>query len=40
LTGRGLGWPIHGAVVGARGGEVAGEAAERKRRRGEAPCDR
>jgi hypothetical protein len=40
LTGGGLGWPVHGAVVGARGGEVAGEAAERKRRWGEVPCDR
>jgi hypothetical protein len=32
LTGGGLGWPVHGAVVGARGGEVAGEAVERNRR--------
>jgi hypothetical protein len=39
-TGGGLGWPVHGAVAGARGGEVAGEAAERKRRWGEVPCDR
>jgi hypothetical protein len=27
-----LGWPVHGVVAGARGGEVAGEAAERNRR--------
>jgi hypothetical protein len=40
LTGEGLGWPVHGAVAGARGGEVAGEAAERKKRWGEVPCDR
>jgi hypothetical protein len=40
LTGGGLGWPVHGAVAGARGSEVAGEAAERKRRWGEVPCDR
>jgi hypothetical protein len=39
-TGEGLGWPVHGAVAGARGGEVAGEAAERKKRWGEVPCDR
>jgi hypothetical protein len=26
LAGGCLGWPVHGAVVGARGGEVAGEA--------------
>jgi hypothetical protein len=32
LTGGGLGWPVHGAAAGARGGEVACEAAERKRR--------
>jgi hypothetical protein len=25
LTDGGLGWPVHGAVVGAHGGEVAGE---------------
>jgi hypothetical protein len=29
-----VGWSVHGAVAGARGGEVAGEAAERNRRRG------
>jgi hypothetical protein len=34
LTGGGLGWPVHGAVAGARGGEVAGEAAERKKKVG------
>jgi hypothetical protein len=39
LTGRDLGWPVHGAA-GARGGEVAGEAAERNRRWGGVPCDR
>jgi hypothetical protein len=27
-----LGWPFHGAVAGARDGEVAGEAAERNKR--------
>jgi hypothetical protein len=35
-----LGWPVHGTVAGARGSEVANEAAERKRRWGEVPCDR
>jgi hypothetical protein len=40
LTGGDLGWLVHGAVVDARGGEVAGEAAERNRRWGEVPCDR
>jgi hypothetical protein len=40
LTGRGLGWSVHDTLAGARGGEVAGEAAERKRRWGEVPCDR
>jgi hypothetical protein len=40
LTGGGLGWPVHGAVAGARGGEVAGEAAERNRRWGWVCCDR
>jgi hypothetical protein len=34
LTSGGLGWPVHGAVAGARGGKVAGEAAERNRRWG------
>jgi hypothetical protein len=38
LAGGCLGWPVHGAVAGARGGEVAGEAAERKRRRGWVHC--
>jgi hypothetical protein len=32
LTGGGLGWPVHGALAGARGGEVAGEAVKRNRR--------
>jgi hypothetical protein len=40
LTGGGLGWPVHGAVAGARDGEVAGEAAERNRRWGWVCCDR
>jgi hypothetical protein len=40
LTGGDLGWPVHGAVAGAHGGEVAGEAAEHNRRWGEVPCDR
>jgi hypothetical protein len=39
-TGGGLGWPVHGAVAGARGGEVADEAVECNRRWGEVPCDR
>jgi hypothetical protein len=39
-TGGGPGWPVHGAVAGARGGEVAGEAVERNRRWGEVPCNR
>jgi hypothetical protein len=29
-----LGWPVLGAVAGARGGEIAVEAAERNRRQG------
>jgi hypothetical protein len=33
-----LGWPVHGAVAAARGGEVAVEAAERNRRRGWVQC--
>jgi hypothetical protein len=33
LTGGGLGWPVHGALAGARDGEVAGEATDRNRRR-------
>jgi hypothetical protein len=37
-TGRGLGWPVHGAVAGARGREVAGEVAERNRRWGGVHC--
>jgi hypothetical protein len=37
---RGLGWPVHGAVAGARGGEVTGEAAERNRRWGWVHCVR
>jgi hypothetical protein len=40
LTGGGLGWPVHGAVAGARGGEVASEAAECNRRWGWAHCVR
>jgi hypothetical protein len=40
LTGGGLGWLVHGAVAGARGGEVVGEAAERKRRWGWVQCIR
>jgi hypothetical protein len=40
LTGGGLGWPVHGVVAGARGGEVAGEAAERNRRWGWVHCVR
>jgi hypothetical protein len=40
LTGGGLGWPVHGVVEGARGGEVAGEAAERNRRWGWVCYDR
>jgi hypothetical protein len=38
LAGGCLGWPVHDAVAGARGGEVAGEAAERNRRRGWVHC--
>jgi hypothetical protein len=34
LIGGDLGWPVHGTVAGARGGEVAGEAAECNRRWG------
>jgi hypothetical protein len=40
LTGGGLGWPVHDTVAGARGAEVAGEAAERNRRWGWVCCDR
>jgi hypothetical protein len=40
LTDEGLGWPVHGAVAGARGSEVAGEAAERNRRWGWVHCVR
>ena len=32
LTGGGLGWPVHGVVAGAHGGEVASEATEHNRR--------
>jgi hypothetical protein len=32
------GWPAHGEVAGARGGEVTGEAAERDRGRGWVHC--
>jgi hypothetical protein len=38
LAGGCLGWPVHGAVVGTHGGEVAGEAVERNRRRGWVHC--
>jgi hypothetical protein len=38
LARRCLGWPVHGAVAGARGSEVAGEAAERNRRWGWVHC--
>jgi hypothetical protein len=38
LVGGCLGWPVRGAVAGAHGGEVAGEAAERKRRWGWVHC--
>jgi hypothetical protein len=34
LAGGCLGWPVHGAVEGARGGEVADKAFERNKRRG------
>jgi hypothetical protein len=40
LTGGDLGWPVHGALAGARGGEVTGEAAERNRRWGWVCCYR
>jgi hypothetical protein len=40
LTSGDLGLPVHGAAVGVRDGEVAGEAAERNRGWGEVPCDR
>jgi hypothetical protein len=40
LTGGGLGRPVRGAVAGAHGGEVAGEAAGCNRRWGGVPCDR
>jgi hypothetical protein len=39
-TSGGPGWLVHSAAAGVRGGEVAGEAAERNRRWGEVPCDR
>jgi hypothetical protein len=39
LTGEDLGWPVHGAVAGARSGEVAGEAVEHNRRWGWVHCD-
>jgi hypothetical protein len=38
LAGGCLGWPVDGAVAGARDGEVASEAAERNRRRGWVHC--
>jgi hypothetical protein len=34
LAGGCLGWPVHGAVAGARGDEVADEASGRNKRRG------
>jgi hypothetical protein len=34
LAGGRSGWPVHGDVAGARGGEVAGEATGHNRRRG------
>jgi hypothetical protein len=40
LTGGGLGRPVHGAVAGVYGGEVAGEAVGCNRGRGEVPRDR
>jgi hypothetical protein len=40
LTGGGLGRPVRGAVAGAHGGEVAGEAAGCNRGWGGVPCDR
>jgi hypothetical protein len=40
LTSRHLGWPVHGEVVGSRGGEVAGGATgcDRQRRRVRCAC--
>jgi hypothetical protein len=38
LAGLCLGWPVHGAVAGAHGSEVASEAAERNRSRGWVHC--
>jgi hypothetical protein len=38
LAGGCLGWPVHGTLVGARGGEVAGEADSCNRRRGWVHC--
>jgi hypothetical protein len=38
LAGGCLGWLVHGTVAGTRGGAVAGEAAERNRRRGWVHC--
>jgi hypothetical protein len=40
LTGGGLGRPVHGAVAGVHGGEVAGEAVGCNRGREGVPCDR
>jgi hypothetical protein len=40
LTGGGIGRPVRGAVAGAHGGEVAGEAVGCNRRWGGVPYDR
>jgi hypothetical protein len=40
LAGGRSGWPVHGEVAGARGGEVAGEATGHNRRRGSVCCTR
>jgi hypothetical protein len=40
LAGGCSGWPVHGEVVGARGGEVVDEATGHNRRRGSACCTR
>jgi hypothetical protein len=38
LSGGCSGWPAHGEVAGAHGGEVTSEAAERDTRRGWVHC--